>query len=176
MADLTAVPDRLIAGDTYRIVLSPPEYPATAGWSLVLSIAGAEVVSITSQPSGDAHQLDLTATHSAALVAGAYRWSIRAKNGTAAHTYDGGQLTALADLATASPGEQGGYWERLLGICRTARERILAGEMREYMIDGSRVVLLTLDDVNKTETRAQRMISAAKGGSSFKRRRVVFVR
>lgn len=176
MADLTAVPDRLIAGDSYRIVLAPSEYPATAGWSLVLSIAGADVLSVTSAPSGDAHMLDLSAAQTAALAAGAYRWSVRAKKATEAYTYDGGPLTVHADLAAAAPGDQGGYWERLVKLCRTARENVIAGEMREYYLDGRRVVLQSLADINATEAHAQRQLDAQRRGSSFRKRSIMFVR
>lgn len=176
MADLTAVPDRLIAGDSYRITLSPSDYPATAGWSLVLTIAGADVLTVTSTPSGDAHVLDLTESQTAALAAGAYRWAVRAKKTGESTTYDGGALSVHADLAAATPGDHGGYWERMLRLCRTAREKLLAGEMREYYIDGRRVVLHSLADIDRTEARAQRQLDAQRRGSSFQRRGVVFTR
>lgn len=178
MPTLNALPSTLVAGDSYDFTLSESSYPATAGWSLQLSLAGADRLDKTSSASGDAHRFVLTPTETAALTAGQYKARLRAVKdaGATAETFRTAIVAVEADLGTALPGEQQSYAERMLAICRTARESILAGESKMFMIDGRQMQFLSLAELAKEEAHWRRELSAERRGSSFRRRSVTFVR
>ena len=74
----------------------------------------------------------------------------------------------LADIGTAAAGEWQSYAERMLAICRTARESILAGEMKMFQIGGRQVQMHTLADVHREEAHWLReRAREQRGGSAF---------
>ena len=176
MATLTEIPTQLMQGDSYAITLSPTAYPATDGWALSFAVAGATEQQWASAPSGDAHAFTLTTAQTAALTPGAYRWRLRATDGTATETFDNGVLEVLADIGAASAGSLQSYPERMLAICRLARESVLAGESRSFMIDGRQMMFHSLAELAKEEAHWRRELAAERRGSSFRKRPVTFVR
>lgn len=127
MADLTSVPTRLIAGDSYTITLSLADYPASAGWALSLAIAGVSVDTWTSAASGDAHVLTLPAAETAALGAGTYQYRVRATNAGVVETLETGTLAVEADIGAATAGELASYWEALKTAAQTALTTLMDG-------------------------------------------------
>lgn len=120
MADLTAVPTVITAGDSYTLTLTASAYPASAGWALSLAVAGAAVQSWTSTASGDAHVLTLTAAQTAALTAGSYQVRVRAIRSGVVDTIQTGTLTVQPDVFTAAAGGLRSYWEQLKVAAETA--------------------------------------------------------
>ncbi|MFN8992229.1 MAG: hypothetical protein ACK5X3_00945 [Pseudomonadota bacterium] len=177
MPDLTGVPASIVAGDSYVITLSLPAYPATAGWAIAFSANGPGAITKAAVPSGDAHVLTLTAAETATLDAGRYQYRLRASkvDGTA-ETFERGGVVVELDIGAAGPGELQSYAERMLALCKAARENILRGEMKMYMIGGRQVMLHTLADVAKEEAHWRRELSRERRGSAFVRRPVTFVR
>lgn len=176
MATLTAVPAQLTQGDSYRLTLSPSDYPASAGWTLSLAVAGATEADWTSTPSGDAHAFTLTAASTQTLAPGTYTYRVRATNAPDVETFERGTLTVLADVGRAASGSLQSYAERMLTICKQARESILAGESRGFMIDGRQMQFHSLAEVAKEEAHWRRELAAERRGSSFQKRAVTFVR
>ena len=178
MPTLTALPDKLIAGDSYDITLSVSAYPATAGWSIALSLAGPEKLDVASAAVDDSHRFVLTTADTAKLQAGLYQIRLRAQKdaGATAETYYRGTIPVEQDIGAALPGQLQSYPERMLAICRQARESILSGESRSFMIDGRQMMFHSLAEVAKEEAHWRRELSAERRGSSFRKRSVTFVR
>jgi hypothetical protein len=175
---LTALPTAIIAGDSYDITLSVAAYPASAGWSVRLSLAGPDTLDKASSPVGDAHRFVLTTTDTAALTAGLYRLRLRAEKdaGATAETYHTGTLPVEQDIGVAAPGELQSYAERMLAICKLARESVLAGESKMFMIDGRQMMFHSLAELAKEEAHWRRELATERRGSAFQKRRVTFVR
>lgn len=177
MPDLTSVPASIIAGDSYIITLSPSAYPASAGWTVKFAANGPGAIAKDTTPSGDSHVLTLTTNDTASLEAGRYQYRLRAeRTGGIAETYDRGGIQVEIDIGSAGPGELQSHAERMLALCKTARENILRGEMKMYMIGGRQVMLHTLADVAKEEAHWRRELARERRGSAFQRRPVTFVR
>lgn len=176
MADLYAIPTTIQAGDSYALLLSFSDYPATSGWALNLAVAGKIAKAWTSAAEGSSHRFTLTATETAALEAGSYSYRIRATDGTTATTVESGVITVLDDIGTFADGEGQPYAERMLAICQTARENILRGELKLYMIGGRQVQLHTLAEVAREEAHWRSQVARKARGSAFGKISVGFTR
>lgn len=125
MATLTSVPTVITAGDSYTLTLTQSDYPAAAGWSLALAVAGVSVDSWTSVASGAAHVITISASETASLGAGTYQYRVRAVNGSTVETIETGTLTVEADIGAAAPGERASYWESLKAAAQTALQSLM---------------------------------------------------
>jgi len=165
---LTAIPDTLTAGDSLSVTLSLSDYPATAGWVISCALAGPTVLTATATASGNTHVLALTSVQTASLTPALYQWRLRATLSSVVETFDRGTMLVAADLGTAAGGDITSYPERMLALCRTARESILSGEMKMMMIGGRNVTFHTLADVNREEAHWRRALARElRGGSAF---------
>lgn len=138
MADLTEIPRALTAGDSYTLTLTRPDYPASAGWALLLAIAGASVDQWTSTASADAHVLTLTAADTGALVAGDYQFALKATRSGAVHTIERGTLVVSPDLATLAAGEGVAFWQELKTSAETALQALMDGGAMQMGMVGQR--------------------------------------
>lgn len=97
--------DQLTAGDTLDFTTTTPDYPASAGWSLVYKLiprtAGASYT-ITSTPDGDAHRLQVGASVTATWSPGAYSWVAYATKAGERYTLNQGAITVLPDPGSAT--------------------------------------------------------------------------
>ena len=101
----------------------------------------------------------------AALDPGLYQYRLRATSSTEAITYESGTLTVAQDLATAAAGDLTSYAEQMLAVCRTARQNVLTGEMKTYMVGGRQVQLHTLDEIAREEARWQSRVNIERSGT-----------
>jgi hypothetical protein len=164
VADLTALPSTLTAGDSYAITLSLSAFPASAGWAVTWTVAGPSVRTWTSIPSGDAHALTIGAADTATLEAGDYRWSLRATRSGTVTTAETGTLRVTPDLMTLVPGEAVSYWQQL----KTAAEKALLA-----LMDGNAVQMTTImgrqtmfrspADCQKVIAQCEQQLAAARG-------------
>lgn len=159
--ELTSIPAQLQAGDTYRLLLSEPDYPVADGWVLRLVLAGSSNKHWDSTPEGTRHVIALT--HLDTLEAGSYAWSLRATLNDERRTFRQGRLVILADLGALLPGQGQSIADRMLAICQTARENILRGELKGYMLNGRQVQMHTLDEVAREEARWQAVKARERG-------------
>lgn len=100
---LTTEPQQLTAGDSISWKISLADFPASGGWYLkytLLSSAGK--ISIQSTADGDDHLVQVTATTSAAWVAGTYTMQRMVTNNTDRYTLDTRTVQILPDLSAAS--------------------------------------------------------------------------
>lgn len=163
MADLTALPSRLIAGDSYTITLTYADYPASAGWALALAVAGIDVQSWTSTASGDAHVLTLPAAETAALTAGTYQMRLRASLSGTVETIATGALVVEADIGAAAPGELVSYWEGVKRDAQTALTLVLQGGGAQMVtILGRQTMFRSPDDLLRVIARCDHEIAKAR--------------
>lgn len=177
MADLTSVPPVLTAGDSYRLTLSPSDYPATAGWSLSLAVAGVDVKTWSSVASGTSHVLTLSAAETAALGAGTYQYRIRASKIGTAETIETGTLSVEADIGAAAPGERASYWEQLKTAAQTALTTLMSGgAVQMVTILGRQTMFRSPQDCLNVIAQCERRIAAEKRGAMFGKVSVSFAR
>lgn len=93
-------PSSLRAGDSAHWTRSFADYPASAGWALAYTLVGTSGLhSFSATTSGDAFAVDITASTTAAWVAGRYTLVEYLTKGTDRVTVGAATLLLLADLA-----------------------------------------------------------------------------
>lgn len=162
--DLTAIPAIITAGDSYGIVLSYSDYPATSGWALSFAIAGASVKSWTSSAENDSHRLTLSTSDTSALTAGTYGWRVRASDGTDARVVESGTLVVEADLGELAPNAALSWEEVTLPIVEAALSGTLEGEMQMYMIGGRQVMTFKPSELMEIRAKCKAAIARQRNG------------
>lgn len=163
VADLTALPETITAGDSYVITLSLSDYPATAGWSLSFAVAGPSVDTWTSVASGDAHVLTLSSADTAALTAGTYQARLKAIKTGVVNTIATGAMTVAPDLFAAAPGEYASYWESLKTAAESALTTLMGGgAVQMVTILGRQTMFRSPDDCLKVIGVCESRIAAAR--------------
>lgn len=162
--DLTAIPATITAGDSYGIVLSYSDYPATSGWSVAFAIAGPSVQSWTSTADDDAHRLTLTTDETGALSAGVYTYRVRVTDGTDSRTVDTGTVTVAADVGALVPGAATTWEETTLAVVKAALAGTLEGEMAMYMIGGRQVMTFKPSELMELLDTLQARVDRMKAG------------
>lgn len=178
---LRALPDRLTPGDSYDIVLTLSDYPASAGWSLRWTLAGPQTFDKTSTASGDAHAFTLSATDTGVLVAGVYGSQLRVTDGTRVRTLPGFPATVRVDddLSKFAPGEHDGpaWWDELIKACRAQLLNTMrGGGMLSYMVSGRQVMFQSADQVRRVLAWAEGERARMRRGSAFGKVRVNLTR
>ncbi len=163
MDPLDDVPTTITAGDSYELLLTEPDYPASAGWSLRLVLNGPSALTQDSVANGDRHALTLTTTKTTGLTAGLYRFVVKAINGAAVTTVRDGFSEVKPDLATAPPGTLASWAEQALAAVEAALLGAASDEMRMFMIDGRQVQKYSFDELLRLRSRLKAEIAGAQG-------------
>jgi len=161
---LDDVPARLIAGDSYSLLLEEPDYPATDGWALQLVFNGLTQQTKTSSASGAAHAIALATADTLALASGLYRYVVRATRSGAVHTVRDGVTTVSPDPATTPAGDLASWAEKALIAVEAAILGAASDEMRMMMIDGRQLQKYSMDELLRLRTRLKAELTAEQGG------------
>lgn len=177
MADLTAVPTVITAGDSYTLTLTASAYPASAGWALSLAVAGAAVQTWTSTASGDAHVLTLTAAQTAALTAGSYQVLVRAIRSGVVDTIQTGTLTVQPNVFTAAAGDLRSYWEQLKVAAETALLNLMESNAPQMLtVMGRQTMFRSPQDCQRVIVMCEQRLAAQRGLAPSGHIGVTFVR
>src|SRR5258708_5758468 len=130
----TAIPDAFEAGTTVRYSRVFTNFPANAGWTLKLFLAGPVALTVSAAASGLGFILTLTAGQTATLtVAGMYRWSEHATDGTDIFPAAKGSVFVTPNLATAVAGDLQTMEEKLLA----AIDAVIVGKITDDVLQYS---------------------------------------
>lgn len=138
-------PGRIRAGETTAWTLSLAAYPASL-WALKLKATKAtHAFTVTATAAGDDHQLDLTATASAAIPAGTYRYNLVVEQGEGAelvrHVVEVGDLAVEALVGGVTAADARTWAQRVLDDLEAAyADYVATGALRtSYSVDGRSV-------------------------------------
>jgi hypothetical protein len=181
MATFTELPDSFAAGTTVKYVRSLSDYPASGGWQLRLTLAGAATLTVTGAASGADHAMAITAQQSAALPAGIYQWAEDALKSGEVYRVAGGTVTVEPNLAAAQPGDLQSQDEKLLAaVTAVINVRMGVGtglpkDIEAYQVDGVMVTKVPLVELRKLQSALSHSVARAKRGGAFGRQhRVTF--
>ncbi len=142
------LPDQFAAGTTvcYRRRLT--DFPASAGWTLRVHLAGASVLAKTAAADGDDFLIAIEATDTeGGFVAGLYKWVERVSNaGGEVYEVGRGSVTVLPNLAEASEGSEQEWIERAIAMLRAHIEGRLPAGMESYQIAGRVVAKMPIKE------------------------------
>jgi len=147
--ELTALPDQFSAGTTVPYQKRFADYPASAGWTLTLYLAGASVLDATAVADGDDFVVTLDAADTADLLPGLYKWVERVTSAEEApEVYDvaSGTVTVTPDLSAATAGSQQEWLERAIAALKAHIEGRLPAGMESYQIAGRMVSKMPVKD------------------------------
>ncbi|MBU0741075.1 hypothetical protein KJ554_01840 [bacterium] len=146
--EYSALPESFSAGTTVRYRKRLSDFPATAGWTLKLHLAGASVRSATAAADGDDFVVTIAATDTeSSFAAGLYQWTERVSN-IAGEVYEvaSGIVTVVANLAEATEGSEQQWIERSVAVLKAHIEGRLAAGMESYQIAGRVVAKMPIKE------------------------------
>jgi hypothetical protein len=165
----TTMPDAFAAGTTVVFTASYGDFPANAGWTATLYLAGASVLTpIVGVASGTAFTFTITAAAGANLVAGNYSWQVIAVNATlGTFIADYGVVEVTPNITTATAGSLLTWAQRTLPLVEAA----LAGQVTEnvasYQIGNRSLVKLSIDELLKLRAYCETVIAQEKNPGTF---------
>lgn len=162
MSNLIAIPTSFAAGTTVRYTRGYSDYPANAGWTATLLLAGASLVSAPATASGLNFVYLLTAAQTAPLAAGNYQWREVVFNAGTGDKFvaDFGVVQVLPNIESAGAGDMQTWEEKTLAVVEAALEGRLASDMESYQIAGRAVVKIPAHELMKLRNDLRRAVNA----------------
>lgn len=169
----TQPPTTFEAGTTVSFTVAPctttlGEVSPDLNWTLQWLLRGVDEADVTATAASNLWTVTLSATASAALVAGQYTWALRATDdgvGAAQQvvTLSSGRVTVTPDVLGAAAGELQSWAEKTLAVL----EASLAGDMSDsvqlYMIGDQQVQKYSLNDRLRLRDRLRAEVAQARG-------------
>lgn len=144
----TALPETFAAGTSVEYEISHSDYPADAGWSLVLHLSGASrITPLAGTPNGKAFDFALTAAMTAPLDAGTYQYVERATKGAIIKDVRTGGVVVTPDIAQAPAGTLVSMEEQWLPMIETAITTMVQNPLRSYQIGARAFTRTDLDEL-----------------------------
>jgi hypothetical protein len=169
VTDLFVIPDRIAAGTTVKYSRTFADFPASAGWAMKVWLAGAIASGVDAVVDGDGFDVTLTATFTATLTPGNYRWVERVTKASEIYDAASGTLVVTPNLATATSGSVLSYEEKTLAVIESALTGSLTKGMESYQIDGIAVVKLDAEKLEKLRIKYQNAVNRMKNGGRLGR-------
>lgn len=139
--ELTALPKSFAAGTTVSYRKRLADYPASAGWTLTLHLAGAAIRTFTAAADGDDFVVSIPAAQTTeGFTPGLYRWAERVED-ESGNVYEvaSGRVNVLVDLTRASESDHQEWLERMVTLMRQHIEGRLPAGMESYQVAGRAV-------------------------------------
>lgn len=174
-------PSEATAGDTWRWQITDTTYPTSEGYTLSYAINGASRLAWDSgyrSTTSNTHTITIPATATADLTAGTYElsriWTGSGGSAGLVFTVRLGNLTVLANPATAGAGDRQSWEEKTL----TVVEAVLSGRVTDdivmYQIGGRTVSKLPLQELLALRSSLRAALSYQRTGSFGQRIRFSF--
>lgn len=161
---LVEIPRSFAAGTQVSYVRSFGEFPASAGWGLVLHLAGPSLLNKAATTSGDRFTVTLLPADTTALSAGFYRWVERVTKGTEKYDAARGNVLVTLDIATATSAQAQSFEERLLPLLEAAITSRSTRDLESYSVDGVSLVKLPWRDLVRIRNGVVAAINARRSG------------
>ncbi len=146
--ELNYLPEAFPAGTTVVYRRRFTDYPADAGWTLKLHLAGASVLTVTAAADGTDFLMTIAASDTAgAFTPGLYKWVERVSN-VAGEVYEvaAGVITISSNLAEATDGSEQEWVERAIVALKAHIDGRLSAGMESYQIAGRAVSKIPLKE------------------------------
>ncbi|GAA4419905.1 hypothetical protein [Acidovorax lacteus] len=180
---MQGIPQQVNAADSLGFTLSLAAYPASAGWSLEISVANAaQRYTFTSSASGDQHAVVVPSATTAGWAPGAYTITVRAKRGSGPaieQTTLGAQAFRVLPDPFAAPVDGRSFARRALDAIEAVIEQRATRSDLELTINGRTVKhmapadLERLRSIYKREVAAEERAAAIAQGARMPSRRVL---
>jgi len=143
------VPSEFNAGTTVKFNRSFNDYPASGNWTYKIYLAGAKTLNKAGTTAGDGFTVALSATDTATLTPGAYKYVERVTDGTDVFEVGSGVITVGMNIGTAADGAALTHEERTLMVLDAAIEGRLTDDIASYQVSGMAVQKIGMDELQK---------------------------
>lgn len=165
MENLTAMPAEFTAGTTVTYRRSLPSYPASA-WDLTVYLTGKSAYSVIATKDGDTFVVTIPAN--ASIAAGGYVLTERV-TGPSGRVEDAtvASVTVRPDPATATPGSQQSWEEKMLQVFEDLIAGRLVKDVHSYQVDGLAVVKMDMEMLLKYRNQFKMAVLKQRGKFSM---------
>jgi hypothetical protein len=146
------IPSELQVGDTWQWTEGFALYPASAGWSLSISLYryGQPVIQVNASVSGDDFSISVSAATTAGKAAGQWQWTAYVTKGADRFTVGTGTVTLKPDLAAATEStDLRTENEKILDALIATQQRRATKEQESIQIGGRSIRYLPPDELEK---------------------------
>ena len=178
--EMTNEPSNFTAGDTVKFSKSLSDYPASAGWALsYVAINSAGKFTATGVASGDAFEVTISATTTAAIAAGDYLFETYASKAGERFRVASGTVTVQPNITAAATYDGRSHARKTLDAIEAVIEGRASTDQEEYTI-GNRSLkrtaiadLIVLADKYRSMVKSEDNAEAVKLGRGAKNRILV---
>jgi hypothetical protein len=155
-------PLKFYSGDSVTWAETLADYPAPT-WALTYYFAQAAEtpIPLLCSANGTEHVLSMSATHTALMNYGAWKWTSRATSGTASVVVGSGHFTIIPD--PTKPYDHRSHAEKALEAITATLEGRLTESVTEYTIDGVMCKHMTHEELLKLYTSYKAMVRRGLG-------------
>lgn len=171
----TAVPSRLIAGDTWQWTLDLADYPAGTWTAIAYFEKAGSSFNVTATPSGTTHSFTIAAATTANYAAGRYAWRVRVTNGSVTTTIEpGGHLEVEINPALGGGRDTRSWAQRTLEAVEAFLEGNASTAQASMSVGGRSLSRWSLSELNqwrddlRAEVRAEQQGANAGLGRNIK--------
>jgi hypothetical protein len=160
----SGVPKKFGAGETVRFLRTFDPY-MPPDWTYKLNLNGAlsTLHNKQAQAEGTSFIVTLTATDTAALAPGLYRYDERVSNaGGEVYRVGEGVLEVMLDLSSAAAGATQSHAERMLALIEAQIEGRLPDDLQSYQIAGRAIVKIPIADLLQMRGKYAAMVQRKK--------------
>lgn len=149
---------QLFAGDSLNFVTSVTDYLASDGWTLKYRLvprAAGAAYELTAVAEGDGYRVQVSATTTAAWVAGKYSWVSWVEKGAESYTVEKGQIEIAPNLRSATTADTRSQAEQALDAIRLTLQGKATTGMQSYQIEGRQLSSYSIAELIMLEGRYQ---------------------
>jgi hypothetical protein len=162
MANLTALPSAFFAGTTVKLTRMGGLYPANAGWTRKLYLAGVSVLNLAGVAAGADFTFTISAVASGDLKPGTYQWREIGSKAGESYVVDSGTVTVLANIAAAGAGDMQSWEEATLVVVEAVLAGRITADVQAYTIAGRAVTKIPMAELLELRSTLKRTVQAQK--------------
>jgi hypothetical protein len=173
----TASPTKITAGNSVSWLLSLPDYPASAGWTVtyyLLNAAGA--IDFSSAAESDSHLFAIAASTTAEWTAGKYKYTTLVSDGTDRYTVETGNIEILPDPSELTTHDGRTHAEIVLENIESVLEGKATADNLKYEINGRSLEKYPWGDLIKMRSHYRAEVATEKTAAAGKKTNKVLVR
>ncbi len=172
---LQRMPATFAAGTTVDWTRSYPDYPAVAGWSLRIYLAGpsASINELATPDNAGNWAFTLPSTTTGAMIPGTYRWTERAENAGRFITLDSDVVMVTLDLAQAAAGDAQTWEEKTLAAVEDLLANRAVDGIESYQIAGRSIAKMPIQDLIKLRGQLAAAVNRQRGGGQLGRQHLM---
>lgn len=160
MSTLYALPEAFAAGTTVKYSRSFTGYPASAGWTAKLHLAGVTVLTIEAATDGDSFAFTLAATATKDLLPGNHQWREIVEKDGEKFIAASGVVRVEPDVEAATAGSLASWEETSLAVVEAALGGRLTSDMESYQIAGRAIVKIPVNELMKLRNQLRAAVRA----------------